>query len=88
MKFLKIWSEILKAPKVESVEPTPAFKKENFATTLRFFSQLDGVSFVKKIAIDVGLMPDSLQFASHVATFPIYYENQVLGALLAPCPGG
>jgi two-component system response regulator HydG len=63
------------------------FKKENFEATLPLLTQLDGVTFVKKIAFDIGLVPNTFHSPSNVATFPIYHENQLLGALLIPCPG-
>jgi two-component system response regulator HydG len=33
------------------------------------------------------LIPNIFHSADQIATFPIYHENQLLGALLIPCPG-
>jgi DNA-binding NtrC family response regulator/HAMP domain-containing protein len=63
------------------------FKRQEFETILPLLAQLDDITFIKKSVFDTGLVPNAFQSAGHVATFPIQYENQILGALLIPCPG-
>jgi two-component system response regulator HydG len=50
-------------------------------------TQLDGITFISKDSIDPRLVPDSFHSAAQISAFPVYHENQLLGALLVACPG-
>ena len=63
------------------------FKRQEFEAILPLLAQLDDITFIKKSAFDTGLVPNTFQSTGHVATFPIHHENQIIGALLIPCPG-
>ena len=63
------------------------FMKQDFEAILPLLTQLEDVTFIKKSAFETGLVPNTFQSTGHVATFPIHHENQILGALLIPCPG-
>jgi len=63
------------------------FMKQDFEALLPLLTQLEDVTFVKKSAFDTSLVPNAFQSTGHAATFPIHHENQILGALLIPCPG-
>ncbi len=63
------------------------FMKQDFEVILPLVTQLEDITFVKKSAFETGLVPNTFQSTGHVATFPIHHENQILGALLIPCPG-
>ena len=63
------------------------FKRQEFKAMLPLLDQMDDVTFIKKSLFDTGLVPNTFQSTGHVATFPIHHENQILGALLIPCPG-
>ena len=63
------------------------FMKQDFEAILPLLTQLKDITFVKKSAFDTGLVPNAFQSTGDVATFPIHHENQILGALLIPCPG-
>ena len=63
------------------------FRRQEFEAILPLLAQLDDITFIKKSAFDTGLVPNPFQSTGHVATFPIHHENQILGALLIPCPG-
>jgi two-component system response regulator HydG len=63
------------------------FKRQEFEAILPLLAQLDDITFIKKSAFDTGLVPNAFQSTGHVATFPIHHENQIIGALLIPCPG-
>ena len=63
------------------------FRKQDIEKVLPLLTSLEGFTFVKKNEFDADLLPDAFQSSNHVATFPIHHENQILGALLIPCPG-
>ena len=63
------------------------FMRQDFEAILPLLTQLEDITFIKKSAFDTGLVPNTFQSTGHVATFPIHHENQILGALLIPCPG-
>ena len=63
------------------------FMKQDFEAILPLLTQLEDITFFKKSAFDTGLVPNAFQSTGHVAAFPIHHENQILGALLIPCPG-
>jgi two-component system response regulator HydG len=62
-------------------------KKDSFDSVLRILTQLKGISFMEINEFKSAIAFESFNSATHVATFPIDYEEQVLGALLIPCPG-
>ncbi len=64
-----------------------SFNKQDFETILPLLTRLDDVTFVKKNEFETSIVPIAFRSTGHVATFPIHYENQILGALLIPCPG-
>ena len=64
------------------------FEKKSFESILPVLTQLDGITFIRKHAFAVPLVPDTFHSADRIATFPVYHENQFLGALLIACPGG
>ncbi len=63
------------------------FQKQSFTPVLETLKRLDAFTFVAQKAFDDRLVPDVFHAATHVATFPFQHENQLLGALLTPCPG-
>ncbi len=62
------------------------FRREEFAKTLRLLGELDGVTLLKKISLDDRLVSAGLEAAVRVTAVPIHCENQLLGAVLVPCP--
>jgi two-component system response regulator HydG len=64
-----------------------ALKKESFESALLVLTQLEGFTLVNSDSFRPALVPSSFHAARHIATFPIYHENQFLGALLVACPG-
>jgi DNA-binding NtrC family response regulator/HAMP domain-containing protein len=63
------------------------FKRQEFEAILPLLAQLDDITFIKKSAFNTDLVPNTFQSKGHVTTFPIHHENQIIGALLIPCPG-
>ncbi len=63
------------------------FKKNAFESALPVLTQLDGITFIGKDSINPRLVPDSFHSATEISAFPIYHENQFIGALLVACPG-
>jgi two-component system response regulator HydG len=62
-------------------------RKQDIEAMLSLLTTLDEFTFVKINEFCTGLLPSSLQLSNYIATFPIHHENQILGALLVPCPG-
>ena len=48
---------------------------------------LDKMSYIKNDSLNTGFLPDKFKSAANLATFPLRYENQLLGAMLIACPG-
>jgi DNA-binding NtrC family response regulator/HAMP domain-containing protein len=63
------------------------YEKDEFENAMPAMDEMEGVTFVKKAAFGAHLMPNSFRSANRIATFPVVYENQRLGAMLIPCPG-
>jgi two-component system response regulator HydG len=70
----------------ESEVKTP--KKESFESALLVLTQLKGFTYLNKDSFNHALVPVSFHSATQIATFPIHYENQLLGGLLVACPDG
>jgi two-component system response regulator HydG len=63
------------------------FERNSFESVLPILIQLDGITFISKDSISRWLVPDSFDSATQISAFPVYHENQLLGALLVACPG-
>ncbi len=63
-----------------------SLKKESYQMALATLKQYNGLTFSKKRSFNSQLLPEPFRLAKHVAAFPIPHENQLLGALLVPCP--
>jgi two-component system response regulator HydG len=63
------------------------FTKDSFQNSLPVLRQLEGINFLKKKAVDSLLLPGAFQAAGRLAAFPVYHENQFLGAMIVACPG-
>jgi two-component system response regulator HydG len=63
------------------------FKKEVFEPTLAILNELKGFTYIHRNALAPEITPETFHDAAQIATFPIHHENQLLGALLIPCPG-
>ena len=72
---------------VFSEEHIKSFKKESFKHVLPVLKQQDGLTFLDRSTFSPPLVPETFGSAAQIATFPIYHENQFLGALLVCCPG-
>ena len=48
---------------------------------------LKGFTYINKNTLTPAIAPENFHAAAQIATFPIYHENQLLGALLIACPG-
>jgi transcriptional regulator with GAF, ATPase, and Fis domain len=64
------------------------FNKDTYEGSLPVLRQLEGINFVKKGAFNAHILPDAFQTAARLAAFPVYHENQFLGAMMVSCPGG
>ncbi len=62
-------------------------KRKDFGELLPLLSDMVDITFIRKQAFGTSLVSDAFLSAAHIATFPIRHENQILGALLIPCPG-
>ena len=63
------------------------YERNSFESVLPVLIQLDGITFISKDSISPRLVPDSFHSATQISAFPVYHENQLLGALLVACPG-
>jgi two-component system response regulator HydG len=72
---------------VFSGDEIETFNRDSFEGSLPVLTQLKGINFVKKGALDTYLLPDAFQAASRLAAFPVYHEKQFLGAMMVSCPG-
>jgi two-component system response regulator HydG len=61
--------------------------RSSFEDDLAVLKQLNGITFIKKGAVDALILPDTFQTAAQFAAFPVYHENQFLGAMMVSCPG-
>jgi len=72
---------------VFSKDKINTLSRNSFESTLSTLTQLDGITFIGKDSINPKLVPDSFHSATQISAFPVYHENQFLGALLVACPG-
>ncbi len=72
---------------VFSKDKINTLSRNSFESTLSTLTQLDGITFLGKDSINPKLVPDSFHSATQISAFPVYHENQFLGALLVACPG-
>jgi DNA-binding NtrC family response regulator/HAMP domain-containing protein len=72
---------------VFSKDKINTLSRNSFESTLSTLMQLDGITFIGKDSINPKLVPDSFHSATQISAFPVYHENQFLGALLVACPG-
>jgi len=61
--------------------------RSSFANDLAVLKQLNGITFIKKGAFNALILPETFQTAAQFAAFPVYHENQFLGAMMVSCPG-
>jgi two-component system response regulator HydG len=64
-----------------------SFKKDIFESALPVLTALKGFTYINTNALTPAITPETFHAAAQIAAFPIYHENQLLGALLIPCPG-
>jgi len=64
-----------------------SLKRGIFESVLPILNGLKGLTYIDKNAITPAVAPQNFHDASQIAAFPIDHENQLLGALLIPCPG-
>jgi two-component system response regulator HydG len=72
---------------VFSNDKTSTLERNSFESTLSILTQLDGITFIKKNSIGPRLVPDSFHSATQISAFPVYHEDQFIGALLVACQG-
>ncbi|MCP4298191.1 MAG: hypothetical protein GY786_21605, partial [Proteobacteria bacterium] len=72
---------------VFSKDKNNTLERNSFESALPILTQLDGITFISKDSISPKLIPDSFHSATQISAFPVYHENQFLGALLVACPG-
>jgi two-component system response regulator HydG len=72
---------------VFSKDKINTWERNSFESALPVLTQLDGITFIGKDSISPRLIPDSFHSATEISAFPIYHENQFVGALLVACPG-
>jgi len=72
---------------VFSNDKNNTLERDSFESAIPLLTQLDGITFISKDSIDPRLVPDSFHSATQISAFPVYHENQFLGALLVACPG-
>ena len=73
---------------VFSGDEIKTFYKDSFEDSLPVLKQLEGINFVKTGVLKSHLLPVAFQSASRLAAFPVYHEEQFLGAMMVSCPGG
>jgi len=61
--------------------------RSSFENDLAVLKQLNGITFIKKGAVNALILPETFQTAAQFAAFPVYHENQFLGAMMVSCPG-
>ena len=61
--------------------------RSSFKDDLAVLKQLNGITFIKKGTVNALVLPDTFQAAAQFAAFPVYHENQLLGAMMVSCPG-
>ena len=59
----------------------------SFENDLAVLKQLNGITFIKKGAVNALILPETFQTAVQFAAFPVHHENQFLGAMMVSCPG-
>ena len=84
---LFIYSTNLDSLFVFSGNEIETFSREAFEGSLPVLTQLEGINFIKKNALNSDILPDAFQAASRLAAFPVYHEKQYLGAMMVSCPG-
>jgi len=72
---------------VFSEDKINTFGRNSYEYAFPTLTQLDGITFIGKDSINPKLVPDSFHSATQISAFPVYHENQFLGALLVACPG-
>jgi len=72
---------------VLSNDKTSTLERNCYESALSILIQLDGITFINKNSIDSRLVPDSFHSATQISAFPVYHEDQFLGALLVACQG-
>ena len=72
---------------VLSGDELKTFTKDAFENSLPVLRQLEGINFLKNGAVNSLLLPGAFQAASRLAAFPVYHEEQFLGAMMVACPG-
>jgi len=61
--------------------------RSSFENDLAVLKQLNGITFIKKGAVNALILPGTFQTAAQFAAFPVYHENRFLGAMMVSCPG-
>ncbi len=84
---LFIFSSNQKTLFVFSKNKINTLERDSFESTFPTLTQLDGITFIGKDSISPILVPDSFHSATQIAVFPVYHEDQFIGALLVACPG-
>jgi two-component system response regulator HydG len=84
---LFIFSRNQETLSVFSKDKHNTYERNSFESVLPVLIQLDGITFISKDSISPRLVPDSFHSATQISAFPVYHENQLLGALLVACPG-
>jgi two-component system response regulator HydG len=64
-----------------------SYKRGVFESALPVLTTLKGFTYINRNTLTSAIAPETFNDAAQIATFPIYHENQLLGALLIPCPG-
>ena len=72
---------------VLSNDKTSTLERNCYESALSILIQLDGITFININSIDSRLVPDSFHSATQISAFPVYHEDQFLGALLVACQG-
>ncbi|MDH4012388.1 MAG: sigma 54-interacting transcriptional regulator, partial [Desulfobacterales bacterium] len=72
---------------VFSNDKTNTLERNSFESALSILTQLDGITFINKNSIDPRLVPESFHSATQISAFPVYHEDQFIGALLVACQG-
>jgi two-component system response regulator HydG len=72
---------------VFSNDKTNTLERNSFESALSILTQLDGITFINKNSIDPRLVPENFHSATQISAFPVYHEDQFIGALLVACQG-
>jgi two-component system response regulator HydG len=72
---------------VLSENQTKIVREDPVETTVSILKELQQITYFSNNTFASPIVPDDFTLAQHIAAFPIYHENQFLGAMLVACSG-